>query len=225
MGLESIFTSVSLGLLSAGSPCVLPLYPGFLAYLGGGQERLNGRRGRYFLGFFVLLGVLTMMLALGGLIALISVSIGRALSIAIPLTDLLIVLLGVMLLLNVNPFKGLPQVRVPLLQNPYLNAYVYGMLYGPLTLSCSGPLVVGIFTISLTVGQALSKLWIFWWFGLGFGLPLLALSLLSGAVQRWIVRQFAQRARLINLIGGALLIGVGLYDFRQNWDLVSIFWT
>jgi cytochrome c-type biogenesis protein len=196
-----------------------------LAYLSGGQERLEGRRGRYFLGFFVLLGVLTMMLALGALIALISVSIGRALSYAIPLTDLIIVSLGLMLVFNVNPFKRLPQVQVPLLQNPYLNAYVYGMLYGPLTLSCSGPLVVGIFTLSLTAGQAFSKLWIFWWFGLGFGLPLLALSLLSGAAQRWIVRQFAQRARLINLIGGLLLIGFGLYDFWQNWELLSIFWA
>jgi cytochrome c-type biogenesis protein len=53
---------------------VLPLYPGFLAYLSGGQEGLQNKAGRYFLGFFVLAGVLTMMLTLGGIIALLSVS-------------------------------------------------------------------------------------------------------------------------------------------------------
>ena len=223
MALDSILTSVSLGLLSAASPCILPLYPGFLAYLSGGQSSLSGRKGRYFLGFFVLAGVLTMMLALGALIALISVSVGQALAVAIPLADLMIVGLGVLLLLNRNPFKSLPQIRVPLLSNSYVNAFVYGLLYGPIALPCSGPLVVGIFTLSFTVGEAVSKLGIFMWFGLGFGLPLLLLSFLSGSAQRWITRQFAVRARLINLVAGVLLVGIGLYDLWTNWELIATF--
>ena len=77
--LSSIVTSMSLGLLSVSSPCILPLYPGFLAYLSGAQEATGNHRGRYFLGFFVLGGILSMMLALGLLIALISVSVGEAL--------------------------------------------------------------------------------------------------------------------------------------------------
>jgi cytochrome c-type biogenesis protein len=223
MVLSGILTSVSLGLLSAASPCILPLYPGFLAYLSGVQEATGSQRGRYFLGLFVLSGVLVMMLALGLFIALISVSVGQALAVAIPLADLLILGLGVMLLLNVNPFKRLPQVRVPILSNPYANAFVYGLLYGPIALPCSGPLVVGIFALSLTAAEALSKLGIFLWFGLGFGLPLLALSFLSGATQRWITRQFARYARVINFIGGLLLVGIGIYDLWSNWDLIVAF--
>ena len=224
MTLDSTLTSVSLGLLATTSPCVLPLYPGFLAYLSGGQEALAGRTyGRYFLGFFVLAGVLTMMLALGLFIALLSVSVGRALSVVIPLADLLIVGLGVMLLLDRNPFKALPQIQVPVLSHPYVNAFVYGLLYGPIALPCSGPLVVGIFALSLTAGEAISKLGVFLWFGLGFGLPLLALSFLSGAAQRWITRQFAMRARLINLLGGVLLVGIGAYDLWSNWELIAVY--
>jgi cytochrome c-type biogenesis protein len=223
---DSVFTSVSLGLLATTSPCVLPLYPGFLAYLSGGQEALAGRRyGRYFLGFFVLAGVLTMMLALGLVIALLSVSVGQALSIVIPLADLLIIGLGVLLLLNRNPFKQLPQIQVPALSNPYVNAFVYGLLYGPIALPCSGPLVVGIFALSLTAGEVFSKLGVFLWFGLGFGIPLLALSFLSGAAQRWITRQFAKHARLINLIGGLLLVGIGVYDLWTNWELITVYLT
>ncbi len=78
MFFETIITSISLGLLSSANPCILPLYPGFLAYLAGGQEGMTSRAGRYSLGFFVLAGVLTMMLALGFLISLLSVSIGAA---------------------------------------------------------------------------------------------------------------------------------------------------
>jgi cytochrome c-type biogenesis protein len=223
--MEAIFTSISLGLLATTSPCVLPLYPGFLAYISGGQHKLGSKWSRYLLGFFVLAGVLTMMLVLGGIIALLSISVGRALSVIIPLADLIIIVLGVMLLANINPFKSLPQVRVPILSHPFVNAFLYGLLYGPIALPCSGPLVVSIFAISLTVGEALSKLNVFFWFGMGFGLPLLILSFLSGAAQRWITRQFALHARLINLLSGILLIGVGVYDLISNWTLIRIFLT
>jgi cytochrome c-type biogenesis protein len=222
MGADSILTSIFLGILATGSPCVLPLYPGFLAYLSGGQQALAGSKGRYLLGFFVLAGVLVMMLALGGLIALLSVSIGSALSITIPLADVLIVALGVMLIFDRNPFKRLPQIQVPVLSHPYVNAFLYGLLYGPIALPCSGPLVVGIFALSFTAEEAVGKLAVFLWFGLGFGLPLLLLSFLAGASQRWITRQFAIHSRAINLIGGFLLVGIGIYDFISNWDLIVL---
>ena len=128
-----------------------------------------------------------------------------------------------MLVLGKNPFKALPQVQVPALRNPFLNAFIYGLLYGPIALPCSGPLVVGIFAISLTAIEALTKLNVFLWFGLGFGLPLLVLSLLSGALQRNITRWFAQHARVINIIGGLLLVGIGIYDFLVNWELIRLF--
>jgi len=221
--LETIFTSISLGLLSSASPCILPLYPGFLAYLAGRQEGIKSRVGRYSLGFFVLAGVLTMMLLLGLLISLLSVSIGTVLTIVIPIAYLLIIILGVALLFDYNPFKALPQIQVPLLNNPYVNAFVYGLLYGPIALPCSGPLVVGIFTYSLTTAEVLSKLSIFFWYGIGFGLPLLLLSFLSGATQQWVVRFFARHSRVINIIGGVLLIGVGLYGLITNWDMIKTY--
>lgn len=221
--METILTSLSLGLLATTSPCVLPLYPGFLAYISGGQQGLQSKTARYFLGFFVLGGVLTMMLLLGGLIALLSVSVGRALSVVIPLADLVIILFGILLLLNINPFKSLPQVQVPVLAHPFVNAFLYGLLYGPIALPCSGPLVVSIFALSLTAAEAISKLNIFLWFGLGFGIPLLLLSFLSGAAQRWITRQFAMRARLINVVSGLLLLTVGLYDLYVNWSLLQAY--
>ena len=58
--MDVALTSFSFGLLAMTSPCLLPLYPGFLAFLSGqtGQER--GRM-RYLLGVFVLAGVLTAM--------------------------------------------------------------------------------------------------------------------------------------------------------------------
>lgn len=220
--METALTSLSIGLLATTSPCVLPLYPGYLAYIAGGSSG-TGRRIAGFLGFFVLLGVLVMMLFLGGIIALLSISIGRALSVIVPLADFTIIALGVMLMLNINLFKQLPQIRVPVVSHPFANAFLYGLLYGPIALPCSGPLLVSIFALSFTAQEALSRLVVFLWFGLGFGLPLLALSLMSGAAQRWITRQFALRSRLINLVSGLLLIAVGAYDLFVNLDFIRLF--
>ena len=214
-------TSLLLGLLTTSSPCILPLYPGFLAYLSSQTE--TGRQ-KYLLGFFVLTGVLTMMLALGGLIAWLAVPVGRILVYLIPLADFLILLLGILLLLDLNPFKALPQIQLPVLRHPYGNAYVYGLLYGPIALPCSGPMVVSIFALSFTAGEAFTQLWAFLWFGLGLGIPLLILSFLSAALQRQLTSFFARHSRIINFIGGLLLVGVAVYDLGKNWELLQLFW-
>jgi len=213
-------TSLLLGLLTTTSPCIIPLYPGFLAYLSGQGEM--GKR-KYFLGLFVLAGVLTMMLALGGVIALLAVPVGSVLFYLVPLADLLILILGILLLFDRNPFKAMPQIQLPVLNHPFGNAYVYGLLYGPIALPCSGPMVVSIFALSFTVGEAFSQLWVFLWFGLGLGVPLLILSLLSGALQRQLTTFFARNSRIINFIGGLLLIGVAIYDVINNWELWRLF--
>jgi cytochrome c-type biogenesis protein len=213
-------TSLLLGLLTTTSPCILPLYPGFLAYLSN-QSELGQQK--YFLGFFVLGGVLSMMLALGGLIALLAVPVGSVLVYLIPLADLLILFLGILLLLNRNPFKTLPQIQLPVLRHPYGNAYAYGLLYGPIALPCSGPMVVSIFALSFTAGEAFGQLWAFLWFGIGLGMPLLILSFLSAASQRQLTILFARYSRTINFIGGMLLVGIAVYDLRKNWEFIRLF--
>jgi len=213
-------TSLFLGLLTTTSPCILPLYPGFLAYLSGQDER--GRH-KYFLGLFVLAGVLTMMLALGGIIALLAIPVGSVLVYLLPLADLLIFLLGILLLLNRNPFKTLPQIQIPALRHPFMNAYIYGLLYGPIALPCSGPMVVSIFVLSFTAGEAFSQLWAFLWFGLGLGVPLLILSFLSAGFQRQLTTLFARHSQIVNFIGGLLLVGVAIYDISKNWEFLRLF--
>jgi cytochrome c-type biogenesis protein len=198
----------------------LPLYPGFLAYLSG-QDEMG--RSKYFLGLFVLIGVLTMMLALGGLIALLAVPVGSVLIYLLPLADLLIFFLGILLLLNQNPFKTLPQIQLPALRHPYINAFAYGLLYGPIALPCSGPMVVSIFALSFTAGEAFRQLWVFLWFGVGLGVPLLILSFLSVALQRQLTALFAHYSRVVNFIGGLLLVGVAVYDLSKNWELLRLF--
>jgi cytochrome c-type biogenesis protein len=225
VNLSTILASIGIGLLATTSPCIFPLYPGYLAYLSANQapDDREGKRGRTaLLGVFVLLGVLVMMLLMGLVISLLSVSISRVLSFVVPLADLVLIALGILLLFNFNPFKQLPQIQVPVLAHPFSNAFLYGMLYGPIAFPCSGPLVISIFALSLKSGFLLARVATFFWFGVGFGLPLLILSFLGGAFQRPITIFFARHARLVNVLSGLLIMGLGIYDLMINWSSIVI---
>jgi len=221
MVLRNILASIGIGLLATKSPCVFSLYPGYLAYLSasGGKIEIK-KKNQYFLGFFVLLGVLVMMLILGAVISLLSLSIGRSLAVVVPIADGILIALGILLLFDRNPFKKLPKIKIPLLSHPFTNAFLYGLLYGPIALPCSGPLVVSIFAISLQSTAFLARLGTFLWFGMGFGFPLFVLSFMGGALQKPITRFFAQHSRWINLLSGLLIVGLGVYDLWANWDFI-----
>lgn len=221
--MTELLAAFSTGLLATISPCVLPLYPGFLAYLSG-----HGREGRQpantlVLGVFVLLGVLTMMIALGALIAALQVSVGRALVFITPLAYVVLIVLGGLLLTGRNVFSSVATIQVPVLRNPYASAFVYGLLYGPIALPCSGPLLVSIFALSLTVGEFVRQLALFAVFGLGFGMPLLVLAALGRARQRQMIGFLVRYERPFQYAAGVLLIGIGLFGFWESREALALY--
>ncbi len=213
----------SIGLLATLSPCALPLYPGFLAYLAAGAADRPSPFARW-LGVFVLAGVLVAMIGLGGLIAVLSVGVGQVLVFLTPLADIVVIGLGTALLLGANPFRRLPVIAVgPVRGGAALSAFVYGLLYGPIALPCSGALFVGILTLSLAVMSFLDKLLFFVAFGLGFGLPLLVLSLLASSSRTALLRTFVRHERAVTRVAGAILVGIGAWDFAANLPFVLLY--
>lgn len=49
------------------------------------------------------------------------------------------------------------------------------------------------------------------------------IALLSGALQWQLTSFFARNSRVVNIIGGVLLIGVAIYDLSLNWDILRLF--
>jgi len=213
---------VGLGLASAASPCLLPLYPGFIAYLAANSRSLEGRRGTGLLGLVVLAGVLTTMVAVGVVLVALAVPTSRLLAFITPLLDGLLVVLGLLLLAGRNPFERLPGVSVPVVSNPFGRAYLYGLLLGPIALPCAGPFLVSLLGISLGVADALGRIGTFVLFGLGFGLPLVVLSLLAGVRAQAIVRWIVVRHRAIEIVAGLLLVAVAAADLADKWESIRI---
>ncbi|MFM2106682.1 MAG: hypothetical protein RL338_1714 [Chloroflexota bacterium] len=206
------------GVASAASPCLLPLYPGFLAYLSANVEGLDGRRATGALGMLVLLGILTTTVAAGAVLVAVSLPVGQVASLLIPVVDALLIVVGLLLIAGRNPFERLSGVRVPLVRDPYRQAYVYGVMLGPLALPCAGPFLAALLALSAGVADVALRLGTFVVFGLGFGLPLVLLSLLAGARQREVVRFVVERHRRIEVGAGAVLVAVAVWDLRENWE-------
>lgn len=194
--------------------CVLPLYPGLLAFMAGtGAQRQNPHTTRL-LGLFVLAGVLSLMLLVGWLLYLLNSTFGVVLPILLPVIYSVVILMGLLMVSGRNPFSSLGTVKTPVLRNQFGAAYVYGLLLGPMTLPCAGPLVVSVFLLGAGSSSGLlDNVLYFLIFGLGFGWPLIALPFLAHPIQKrftaWTTRHYSMMTR----ISGGLLIVIGLYGF------------
>lgn len=230
--------------------CLLPLYPGLVAYLlsllphtprrgdRGGTMQPSGAApgtapGRValpsaappnaalpssdplraaLLGAAVLAGVLAVMVAVGAVFALVKTSVTTALPVLLPLVYLAVTVLGVLLLLGRNPLRRLPMYGGALPRRPYLAAFSYGLLLGPMTLPCTGPIVASAFVLGLgSPGFVAEGLAFFAVFGLGFGWPLVLIPVLSAGASRrfsgWLVRNHSAVTRA----SGVVLVGIGLF--------------
>ena len=224
--MEALVATYGLGLASAASPCLLPLYPAFLAYLTGtaGADTGTGqaRRVSGFLGLAVLAGLITSMLLIGLVVVALSAPISSLLGFAIPVIDLLLITLGVMLLAGINPFLKAPQVRVPGATGPTSQAYLYGVFLGPNALPCAGPFLIATLAISVGATETVGTMATFAVFALGFGMPLVLLSVLARARQDQVVRFLTRHHRAIEVFSGVLLIGAGIWDLWLNWESILL---
>ena len=191
--------------------CLLPLYPGLMAFLAGNANNERAREASALLGVLVLAGILTMMVFIGGVLALLSASFGSVLTYLLPIIYAVVIILGLLMLTGRNPFATLQTAQAPMLRNPYITAYVYGLFFGPMTLPCTGPIILSAFTLGSGIGTLASGLSYFFFFGLGFGWPLVLLPVLAMPFQRRIVGWLSRNHDLLNIASGILLIAVGIF--------------
>ncbi|MGH8732126.1 MAG: cytochrome c biogenesis CcdA family protein [Burkholderiales bacterium] len=229
---------IYLGAFAAGlgatlTPCILPLYPAFLAYLTsqpqasavpGGAAVAMARPGLTpaVAALVVWAGVVVGMVAIGALIAALAAPLGDFNRVVLPIADGLLITLGALLLAGVNPFARMPQPSPGALggHGPTLGAFLYGLLFAPIAVPCSGPFLVGIFAFSLTIGDALGRLAFFVSFGVGFGLPLFVLGSLGQVRGAHVARAISRHERPLQLVLGAVLLAVGVWDLTVNLPLI-----
>jgi cytochrome c-type biogenesis protein len=216
MMLEQLWNGFLLGNASIlTNVCILPLYPGMIAYLAGNAQDERAQRASGWLGVCVLGGVLTLMIAVAFVLSLINLALTSLLPIILPLIYIVVIILGVLMLMGRNPLAQLTVAQSPTARNPYLNAYLYGIMLGPMTLPCTGPIIIAAFTAGSVAGAGVfaNQLLYFIAFGLGFGWPLVLLPLIARGAQRQFIGWLTRNHTLLTRISGVLLIAIGVYGF------------
>lgn len=212
--LADLAESFVLGVLTPlGAVCVLPLYPGFIAYL---SNRASGeaanRRTILLLALYVSAGAIAFMLLLGLLFTtVLQVSLTRVIGIVSPIAFGLLLVISLFLLLDVDIGKLVPRRKIPVARNPWVAALLYGFFFGAIIVPCNPLFIAILFTRSVSVAAFGANVLRFFAFGLGIAAPLLALALLSAAASGVVIGFLARHRSLINRVAGLLMLGISVY--------------
>ncbi|MDQ1075786.1 MULTISPECIES: cytochrome c biogenesis CcdA family protein [Microbacterium] len=213
--------ALAAGLISFLSPCVLPLVPGYLGFIGGavaprGSSASGNGRGR-------LLGG-TLLFIAGFTVVFMALNVlgGAAGAFFTRYADVITRIVGVVIILMGLVFIGLfgiaqRSVRMQARGNlGLIGAPLLGIALGVGWTPCIGPTLTAIISVSYIVGDPWRAAMLGLSYSLGLGIPFILLALGFG----WATRSVAfirKHIRLVNLIGGVLLIVLGLLMVVGVW--------
>ncbi|HUF56168.1 MAG TPA: cytochrome c biogenesis protein CcdA [Thermohalobaculum sp.] len=221
------------GLISFLSPCVLPLAPPYLAYIGGATiEELADEHGRgvepavarrvFIAACFFVAGLATVFVALGMSASIIGQLLLQWKGVLGQVAGVVIIVLGA-------HFLGL--VRIPLLfrearfrgpaqAGTYGASYVIGLAFAFGWTPCIGPILAVILTLAAqqeTLAQGTGLLAVY---ALGLGVPFLVAAAFVGPFLRW-SRGFRKHMGAVEKAMGGLLVVVGLMMLTGEFERMA----
>jgi cytochrome c-type biogenesis protein len=217
------------GLLSLASPCVLPLVPPYLAYMGGVSiEQLRDAGGAKARGRVLLValcfvaGFSTVFVALGATASWIGQTVSSHLGVLGYIAGTLIALMGLHFLHVIRIPLLDRNVRIGITQKPsgMLGAYVMGLAFGFGWSPCVGPVLAAILLMAgaeQSAGEGARLLFVY---SLGIGLPFVVAAGFASAFMRWSAR-FRARLDLIEKIMGFFLIVAGGLIFTGQMPTIA----
>ena len=224
--LAALPIAVAAGFVSFVSPCVLPLLPGYLAFLSGAAGSLEGRagRGRVVIGAIAfIIGFAIVFVSLGALFGGFGSFLRddqRTLSIVF---GSITILLGMFFagwwpsswLNRDQRIHHLPRASI-------LGAGALGFLFALGWTHCIGPTLGAILALAANSGAtALRGSILAFFYCLGLGIPFVVAALATewvSTASSWLRRH----QRTIGRIGGMLLIVIGILEVTGAWHAFVI---
>lgn len=213
------------GLISFLSPCVLPLVPGYLGFIGGAVAPKNGDAGRGRLLGGVLLFIAGFTLVFVAIIVLGGLAGGATQQFELQYGELITRILGVVIILLGLVFIGFfgfaqRTAKIHLKGDLGLvGAPLLGIALGLGWAPCIGPTLTAILAISYNQGDAGRATLLGLAYSLGLGIPFLLVALGFG----WATRSLAflrRHVRVVNIVGGVLLVILGVLMVTGVWTLI-----
>jgi cytochrome c-type biogenesis protein len=205
------------GLVSFASPCVLPLVPGYLAYVGGMSDPGAKRdRSRVLTGVALfVLGFAVVFIAYGAAFGALGLWLVRWQEVVIRVLGVLVILMG---LVFIGQFSFLQRTIKPTWRpaTGLIGAPLLGIVFGLGWTPCIGPTLAAISALSVGSGSPWRGALLGLFYCIGLGIPFLLVALgfdwVAGSVA------FLKRhIRVINIIGGVLLVVIGVLMATGLW--------
>lgn len=222
----SLFVAFLAGVVSFLSPCVLPIIPGFLAYLAGttvSQAQAN-RRAMFLNSLFFVLGFSIVFSLLGVLLNTVLESV------AYDVQDWLARIGGALIIVFGLYLTGL--INIPFLAQEhkfqvkgqfgsrYLTSLLFGAAFAAGWTPCVGAVLGTILGLAASMpGSALTLLLVY---SLGLGLPFLVVGLFAGQAQG-LIQRYARWVKYFSIAFGVILIILGILVFTRNLERIANF--
>jgi len=195
-----------------GSPCVIVLYPGYLAFLAGMEGKEHRWTSPLTLGLAVASGVIISLLLGGFLFALVIQALSPGIkTLLTPVVSLLLIIAALALILDLHAPAAFGKIPLPRGSTPNGSAFLLGLVFGIIILPCNAAIILFLFTLATTVSSGAGAMSLFLAFGIGVTLPLILLAGISRYRSRQVLgflsrpRLTVQRTAGFLMAAGALL--------------------
>lgn len=214
------------GLVSFLAPCVLPIIPGFLAYLAGTSLDAGGReRWQIFLNsFFFVLGFSVVFALLGVLLNTVLEQVAYDVQIWLSrIGGAIIIIFGLYLvgLLRIRFLERPHTMKVATNKYPkYVTSFLFGLAFAAGWTPCVGAVLGGILAYAASApGSAFVLLFSY---ALGLGLPFLVVGAFAAQASTFIER-YQNAFGWVNKAFGVILIGLGILIMTGNLSRIANF--
>ena len=210
------------GMVSFTSPCCLPLIPSYLSYITAlpvsHLERREARRVTLRASLAFVSGFAIVFTALGASFALVGSFLLRAVPTGLRVAGVWIIVLGVVTLFRVQlPFlsreRRFDLARVP--AGPR-TAALLGMAFALGWLPCIGPILATVLALAGATQTVAWGSFLLLCYALGLGIPFVVVALTFQRA-RGTMRWLRAHGDLVERVGGALLVGVGILFVSGAW--------
>jgi len=217
-----LWAAFSGGVLSFGTPCVLPLVPVYLASLAGPEIlEPEGKRIRvpvFFHSLSFVVGFSLVFIMMGALVGLAGIVIKPNSPVVQRVSGSLLIAFGSIMLaaLKVPWLHYEKRLRPSLgVTTGYLRSFLIGAVFPIAWIPCTSWVLGGILMLAATSDTAWQGAFLLAIYSLGIGLPFLAVGIAFDYVIP-LLKRVSRYSNLIYLASGALLIGVGVLILTNN---------
>ncbi|MBI4272348.1 sulfite exporter TauE/SafE family protein [Candidatus Uhrbacteria bacterium] len=222
----TLILAFTAGLVSFLSPCILPIIPGFLAYLAGSSTAgSQSPRER----FHIFLASVAFVFGFSSVFASLGVLLNTILErVAYDTQEWMARFGGVIIILFGLYLTGL--VKLPFLEREHtlkvthasryrlITSFLFGAAFAAGWTPCVGAVLGSILAIATTKpGTAFGLLFTY---SLGLGIPFLLVGLSVAQAQK-IINRFTYLLKPINIIFGVVLIVLGVFVFTNRLSLIA----